>query len=159
MKELAEPVQKKIDWVVSRYPIRQAAMLPILYIMQEVYGSISDDAILHASKILQVPPATVYGVFSFYTMFRRPWEGKHTVWVCSTLSCALAGSEKLFDHCRAKLGCKKDGTTPDRMFTVKKQECLGACDKAVVVQIDDDYYFNQTPESLQAVLQKVRGPA
>jgi NADH-quinone oxidoreductase subunit E len=159
MKELTAEAQRRADWIVSRYPVRQAAMLPILYLLQEVYGSVSDEAITHAAKLLQVPPATVYGVLSFYTLFKRPWEGKHTIWVCSTLSCALAGSEKLFDHCRAALGVRKDQTTPDKLFTLKKQECLGACDKAVVVQIDDDYYFNVTPEVIDKIIDDLRQKA
>lgn len=156
MRELSVDAQRRVDWLLTRYPVRQAAMLPILYLLQDVYGSVSDEAIVHAAKIIGVPPATVYGVLSFYTLFKRPWEGKHVIWVCSTLSCALGGSERLFDHCQAKLGVRKDGTTPDRLFTLKKQECLGACDKAVCVQIDDDYQFNMTPDAMDRIIDDIR---
>lgn len=156
MKELTAEQQKRVDWLLSRYPVRRAAMLPILYLMQDVYGSVSDDAVVHCSKIIECPPATVYGVLSFYTLFKRPWEGKHVIWVCATLSCALGGAERVFDHCRAVLGVNKDGTTSDKLFTLKKQECLGACEKAVVVQIDDDYYFNVTPDVMDKIIEDIR---
>jgi NADH-quinone oxidoreductase subunit E len=156
MRELGPSVRKRIDQLLTRYPVRQAAMLPVLHLMQEVYGSISDEAVEQTASILQVPPAAVYGVVSFYTLFKRPWEGKHTIWICATLPCALGGAERVFDRCKKILGVEKDGTTADRLFTLKKQECLAACDKPVCVQIDDDYYFNQSPETIGPLIETLR---
>lgn len=159
MLEVDEALRKQIDEVLARYPERRAGMLPVLHLLQERFGSVSDDVIRLAARILDVPPAKVYGVVSFYTLFKRPWEGRHTVWVCSTLPCALLGAKAIHEHLRRKLRVDRDGTSPDRLFTLKKQECLGACDQAVCVQIDDDVHFRVTPEKLDALLESKRAAA
>lgn len=156
VKTLSEDRRKELDHLFSRYPTRQAAMLPVLYLMQEEYGSLTDDAIHHAAELLDVSPAKVRGVASFYTLFRMPWEGRHTIWVCSTLSCALRGSERVFDHLKETLGVRAGGTTKDGFCTLKKQECLGACDYAPVVQLDDEYLLNVTPESIDRAIENLR---
>lgn len=157
MLEIDEALRKQIDSILRRYPQKQAAMLPVLHLMQEEFGSISDDAIRAAAKVLEVPPAMVYGVVSFYTLFKRPWEGRHTIWVCSTLPCALKGAKRIYEHLKEKLHVdEKDPTTSDRVFTLKKQECLAACEKAVCVQIDDDYHINVTPDMLDGIVDALR---
>jgi NADH-quinone oxidoreductase subunit E len=156
MVELDDSLRKQIEEIVSAYPQRQAGMLPVLHLMQERFGAISDDVIRTTAEVLGVSAAKVYGVITFYTLFKRPWEGKHVIWVCSTLPCALQGSEKLYDLLKDKLKVDETGTTPDGLFTLKKQECLGACEKAVCVQVDDEYHFNVTPEVIDKILDEIR---
>ncbi len=136
--------KEKIDWLLSRYPSKQAAFLPLLWLVQEAKGSISDEDVMWVSKTLDITPSHIFGVLSFYTLFKRPWEGRNIIHVCSTLPCALRGSEKLFDHISAKLGVKNNETTPDKKFTLKKAECLAACDRAPVLQLNLKYSLNVT---------------
>lgn len=156
MLQLDAELRKQIDEIIARYPVRRAAMLPILHLFQERFGSISDEVIQSVAEILEVPPAAVYGVISFYVLFKRPWEGRHVIWVCATLPCALAGAERLYDHLKEKLKVDETGTSPDRLFTLKKQECLAACDRAVCVQIDEDYYFNMDPGKIDRIVDELR---
>ncbi|HLG43245.1 MAG TPA: NAD(P)H-dependent oxidoreductase subunit E [Planctomycetota bacterium] len=157
MLEIDAALRKEIDQILARYPAKEAGMLPVLYAMQNRFGSISDDVIDATAKVIDVPPAKVYGVISFYTLFKRPGEGRHTIWVCSTLTCALMGAKRVHQHLCDKLRVDKSGTSPDRLFTVKKQECLAACDRAVCVQIDDDYHYNVTPAVLDGLIEAIRG--
>jgi NADH-quinone oxidoreductase subunit E len=156
MVEIDESLRKEIDQILSRYPVKEAGMLPVLYALQSRFGAISDEAIEVAARTLDVPPAKVYGVLSFYTLFKRPGEGKHTVWVCSTLTCALFGAKRIHRHLCERLKVDKNGTSPDRLFTVKRQECLAACEQAPCVQIDDDYHYKVTPEMLDGLIEALR---
>ncbi len=150
--QLSEKSKKHFAWLLTRYPTREAAMLPSLRLVEEEFGEISLEGMALVAELLQVPPARVYGVFTFYTHYRRAGTGRHLVQFCATLPCALRGSEALFDHASAKLGVKKDGTTADRRITLKKVECLASCGTAPCVQINDDYHENLTPEKLDAIL-------
>lgn len=124
--QLKPETAQRIEWTLTRYPNRRAALLPILHLLQADQGSITDECVFEAAKICEVSPAWVYGVLSFYTLFKRPWEGRTTVWVCSTIACALNGSDRLYDYLKEALRCGPDGVSADGRYTLKKQECLAA---------------------------------
>jgi NADH-quinone oxidoreductase subunit F len=106
--------------------------------------------------LLGVSPAKVYGVFTFYTHYRRPTDGKYVLQVCATLPCALRGSEAIFDHLSERLGLAKDQTTSDGLFTLKKVECLANCDMAPCLQINEDFVDRVTPADCDRLIQEMR---
>ncbi|MEK7468348.1 MAG: NAD(P)H-dependent oxidoreductase subunit E [Planctomycetota bacterium] len=146
----------KLNALILRYPKKQAALLPALRMAEEQAGCVDFDAMEHVAEILEVSPAKVLGVFTFYTHYRRPGTGKHLVQVCATLPCALRGAEAVFDKFASELGIGQDETTKDGMFTLKKVECLASCGSAVCVQVNDDYHENLTAESVPDLIRKLK---
>ena len=133
-REFRPEVKAELEALCTRYPKREAALLPALRLLEREFGTVDEPGMQHVAELLGVSAARVYGIFSFYTHFRRPQDGRYVFQVCSTFSCALGGSEKVFDQLSATLGIEKDGTTPDGMFTITDVECLGACVNAPVLQ-------------------------
>ena len=154
--EFSPEARQKIDWILARYPNKQAALLPVLRVAEESFDGIGPGAITLVAQTLGLSPGYVYGVFTFYTQFRREGEGKYILQVCSTISCALRGCRDIVHHLEEKLGIEPGETTPDGTFTLKKVECLGSCDTAPVVQINDDYHEGLTIERLDQVLDELQ---
>ena len=150
--EFTEDGKRKVEWLLGRYPTRKAALLPVLRIAEEEFGSITDEAIPYVAGLLGLSPGQVYGVVTFYTHFRRPTDGKYLIQVCGTLSCALRGCASLTRHLEEKLGIKPGETTKDKKFTVKKVECLASCDTAPVIELNGVYHENLTVEKLDGIL-------
>ena len=144
--------EKKVDEVVARYPQPRGALLPLLHMCQRQEGYISPDAQGWIASRLGLTPAFVHGTLTFYTMFRTEPAGKHVIWVCTTLSCMLRGSDVLLDHLRKRLAIEVGGTTGDGTFTLLTAECLGSCGTAPMMQVDDDYYEDLTLERVDAIL-------
>jgi NADH-quinone oxidoreductase subunit E len=136
--------------------VKEAALLPALRLAEEEFGTIDNGAVMCVAKAVGVSPGHVHGVLTFYTHFRRAGTGRHLVQVCATLPCALRGCRDIVHHLEERLGIPCGGTTPDGKFTLKKVECLGSCDTAPVVQINDDYHENLTREKLDAVLDALK---
>ena len=141
--------------MLTRYPTPEAAILPALYLAQRELGYVSLEAMEYVAGLLGVSPARIYGVATFYTMFNKEPVGKYLVQVCCNLPCALLGAEEVFDYISEKLGIKEGETTPDNKFTLMKVECLGACGNAPVMQINDQYYEDLTPELVDKILDKL----
>lgn len=155
-REFSPEALKRVEWLYSRYPVREAALLPILRLAEEEFGVIDRGAVTCVARTLGISPGYVYGVLTFYTHYRREGDGKHVLQVCSTLSCALRGCREIVRHLEQRLGIKTGETTPDGRFSLKKVECLGSCDTAPVVQINDDYHENLTVEKLDAILEGLK---
>jgi len=150
--EFSAAGKKHVEWLLTRYPEPQAILLPVLRLAEEEFGNIDGPAIELVAKTVGVSPGYVYGVLTFYTHYRREGTGTYCVQVCSTLSCALRGCREIFSHLAEKLGVGVDETTPDGKFTLRKVECLGSCDRAPVVQINDKFHEDLTPEAIDALL-------
>jgi NADH-quinone oxidoreductase E subunit len=147
--------REKATAFIAKYPEgrQQSAVLPLLDLAQRQNGGwLSRAAIEHVAQVLEMPVLRVEEVVSFYVMLLDRPVGKHVVWVCTTTPCWLRGSDGIVAKCRETLGVDFGETTEDGMFTLLEQECLGACCNAPMVQIDDDYYEDLTPESIEAVL-------
>jgi NADH-quinone oxidoreductase E subunit len=142
----------KFNDIIARYPKKEAAMLPVLYLAQQEFGHIGPEAIDYVAKLMGQTPARVYGVVSFYTMFNMKPIGRHHIQVCRTLSCALRGSERVTALIKQKLGIEPGQTTPDRRFTLSEVECLASCGTAPMMQINDDYYESLTEEKIDEIL-------
>jgi NADH-quinone oxidoreductase subunit E len=150
--ELTPENLKAFHDVVARYPVKRSALLPTLRLVQEQEGWISREAIEYIGTLLDLSPAQVQDTASFYTMFRLEPKGETMIEVCTTLSCALGGSEKLLEHTCRKLGIKPGETTPDGKFTVKEAECLAACGGAPAVQVNGEWLEHATEDDLDRVL-------
>ncbi len=154
--EFSPEAYKKFEQIIARYPKKEAAMLPVLYLAQQEFGYISAEAIDYVARLMDQPSARVYGVVSFYTMFNKKPIGRHHIQVCRTLSCALGGAEKVTSFLRKTLGIDCGQTTPDGRFTLSEVECLASCGTAPMMQINDDYYENLTEEKISEILAGLR---
>lgn len=151
-KTLSERGQKKFEWLLTRYPKKRAALLPLLRVIEEEFGCIDPGGMRLAAELIGCSPADVLAVVSFYTHYKRDTDGKHVIWVCNTLPCALRGAREFTAALEKKLSVTEGGTTKDGKFTVKKAECLASCDTAPCLQIDDKHYEGLTVEDLDRVL-------
>jgi NADH-quinone oxidoreductase subunit E len=142
---------------IAKYPKgRQAsAVMPLLWIAQYQEGWVSRAAMDVIAEMLDMAPIRVYEVSTFYTMYNLKPVGKHLIQVCRTTPCWLRGSDGLTDACKKKLGVGLKETTADGKFTLVEVECLGACVNAPMVQINDDFYEDLTPETLGKVLDEL----
>lgn len=152
--------QAKFDENVTRYPAdqRKSAILYALYLVQYQQGYISGEAMKFVAEQIGCTRAEVEDVVSYYTMFYTKPVGTYVVNVCRTLSCALLGAERVTEELSAKLGIHPGQTTPDGMFTLMEVECLGACDRAPVVMVNDRYWQeNLSPEQVSQWVDDIRG--
>ena len=139
-----------------KYPTSKALTLPLLHLCQEQDGWCSPDVIEYVARALDVSTAHVQGVVTIYTIYMQKQVGKHVIWVCRTLSCELTGATDIQHHLEKKLGCHAGETTKDGEFTLLKGECFAACGQGPMIQLDDEYYENLTPEKVDQILDEVR---
>jgi len=148
----------RFDEVVKRYPAerRRSAVLPALYLAQHQQGYITANAIRHVAELLGITRADVEDVVSYYTMFYTKPLGRFVINVCRTLSCAINGAERVTEELCAKLALKPGETDPTGTFTLMEVECLGACDRAPVVMVNDAWHENLQPESAAKLIDDLR---
>jgi NADH-quinone oxidoreductase subunit E len=149
---LSEALAKKIDELAARYPVKQAALLPVLHLVQNEKGFLSPGDEQAVAARLGILPIKVREVVTFYTMFHRAPVGKYHIQVCTNLSCSLAGGDGLVEHLKARLGIPLGGTTADGRFTLTGVECLGACETAPCLMINFDYYGNLDAAGIDRIL-------
>lgn len=150
-----QAMEERIAQILKRYPTKRAAMLPVLWLCQERYGWISPGVIEAVAEKLEESPAFVEGVVSFYTMFHTKPPAKYVLQLCVTLSCELCGAKTLAQHIKDRLGIGFGEKTADGTFQLVGVECLGACGGAPVIQVNEDYYENMTPEKLDQLLSEL----
>ena len=148
----------RFDVIIQRYPPdrRRSAVLPALYLAQYQQGYITANAIRHVAGLLGITRADVEDVVSFYTMFYTKPVGKFVVQVCRTLSCALNGAERVTEELTAKLGITPGQTDASGTFTLVEVECLGACDRAPVVMVNDGWHECLKPEDASKLVDDLR---
>ena len=131
-----------LDEILTKYPPdrKRSAVLAALYLVQEQAGYITGNGMRHIAPLLDLTPAEVEDVASYYVMFHRAPVGKFVLQVCRTLSCALMGAERVTEALSEKLGIGVGGTDASGMFTLLEFECLGACDRAPVVMVNNDLW-------------------
>lgn len=141
--------QAKIREMLARYPSdqRESAIMPALWLAQERFGFISQDAVDLVARELDVDSSEVAGVATFYTMYHLEPVGRHVIQVCCTLSCSLMGAEKLVKRFEQKLGIHAGETTKDGRFTLKKVECLASCGTAPMLQVNEDKFLENLTEA------------
>jgi NADH-quinone oxidoreductase subunit E len=146
---------RKIDELLTRFPMKGSALLPALYLVQEEKGHVSDESMEYVASKIGVSPAFVAGVVSFYTMFHRRPVGRHHIQVCRTLPCALSGSDALMAHLKTRLGIKDGETRADGKVSLASVECLGACDRGPFIQINDREYGPVDAAKMDEILKRL----
>jgi NADH-quinone oxidoreductase subunit E len=152
---LSDSLRKKIESLFDDYATRQAVVLPALHLIQEALGHVPLKAVAELAELLGLAPAEVQDTLTFYGFFKqdRP-VGVYRVWVCRSLSCSACNSEPLLDHLQNRLGIAPGETTPDGRVTLEAAECLGACDFAPAVLVNDKLHKNMTCEKLDVLLEE-----
>jgi NADH-quinone oxidoreductase E subunit len=153
---LNETALQEIEDVKIRYPGRESALLPSLYIAQREFGWLSDEALIHVSNALNVPEAKVRGTASFYSMFRHRPMGRNLVQICTNISCMISGAEGLVEFLNIKFGMKAGDTTPDGRFSLVLMECIGACGTAPAMLVNTDFHDNLTEQKIVEILEKYK---
>ncbi|MBI2217117.1 MAG: NADH-quinone oxidoreductase subunit NuoE [Candidatus Rokubacteria bacterium] len=137
----------------SLYPNPRGALLPVLHMAQDTFGYVSLEVEEYVAGLFSLSPAHVHEVVTFYTMYFQQPKGRHVVSVCHNLSCHLAGAGTLVDHLKQRLGIDVGETTEDGRITLLTVECLCACEAAPMMQVDDRYELNLTPEKIDRILE------
>jgi NADH-quinone oxidoreductase subunit E len=152
----SETARERIPTIVARYPEKRAALLPLLWIVQEEHGYVSEEAMTEVAGLLDLTPPQVFQTISFYTMYNTKPIGKFHIQVCRSLMCALVGTDNVTRWIESKLGIKLGETTPDKMFTLKQVECLASCATGPMMQINDDYYESLTQDKVNRILDDLK---
>ena len=152
----SEDAKKKLEAILRKYPTKKAALLPALWLAQEEYGGwLPREAMKEVAGYLDLPPADVEGVATFYTMYNQAPVGKYHLEVCHNIVCMAVGADRLIEHMGEKLGIEKGATTPDRKFTLSGAECLGACANAPCMMVGDTYYEDLTDEKADRIIDEL----
>jgi NADH-quinone oxidoreductase subunit E len=138
------------------YPDKRGALLPVLHMAQDTFGYVSLEVQEYVAGLFDLAPSHVHEVVTFYTMFFQHPKGRHVVAVCHNLSCYLAGSRDILAHVKQRLGVDVGETTDDGRVTLQSVECLCACEAAPMMQVDDRYELNLTPEKVDRILEGLR---
>jgi NADH-quinone oxidoreductase subunit E len=152
---LSDAARAEIDRWIAKYPPeqRQSAVMAALSIVQDGNGGwLTQDLMDAVAEYLGMPAIAVYEVATFYSMYELEPIGRHKICVCTNISCLLCGSDEVVAHLEKKLGIKLGETTPDRRFTLKEVECLGACCGAPMMQVGHTYYEHLTPAKIDEIL-------
>ena len=152
-KRMDDAIRKRIEGLFARYPTRQAATLPALHLVNQQLGYVPMQAVVEIAGLLELAPAQVQDTLSFYGFFKQDKpQGRHRVWVCRSISCAARGGEELLDHLCERLGIRPGETTADGRVTLEFAECLGACDSAPAILVDETLHGNMTNEKVDELL-------
>ncbi|MCU1284611.1 MAG: dehydrogenase subunit [Acidobacteriales bacterium] len=148
----SEQLSKKFDKMVTNYPTKRSALVPMLLFAQDEVGYLSEEVIADLAKRVELTELEVKNVISYYSMLHTKPMGKYHVQVCTNISCMLRGGEELLDHCKSKLGIGHKQTQADGLFSLEEVECIGACSWAPAVQVNYDFHENLTPARMDKVL-------
>lgn len=158
MPFLSDEIRGRIQAYLPRYPSKQAVTLPALHIVQDALRCVPNEAIREVAEMLDLAPAEVHDTMSFYGLFREEDDklGKTRVWVCRSLACMLRGADDLLAHCSRKLGVAPGATTADGKITLEFAECIGACEGAPAVLVNDEHVKDVTAEMADELLERLR---
>ncbi len=158
MGVLSEEIRQKIRDHFPRYANKQAVTLPALHLVHDAYRYVSHEAIREIADLLDLSPAEVHDTMTFYNFFRDREEnklGRTRLWVCRSLACMLRGGEELLGDLCKKLNTVPGSTTKDGKISLEFAECIGACEGAPCVLINDDYRLNVTPDKVDGLIQEL----
>ena len=152
MSRLAPEFEKRATDLIALYPQRRSALLPLLHVLQEQDGHLTEDGMEHVAELVGLLPAEVLSVASFYDMYKLEPVGRFVLGICTNIACMLDGAEELLHHAEERLGVKDGGTTPDGLFTLEEVECVAHCDKAPCLQANYRYFGPLTNEGFDALV-------
>ena len=149
---LSDEERHEIEAEVAIYPQKRAACIEALKVVQQHRGWVSDEALDEVAGLLEMTPDELDGVATFYNLIFRKPVGRHVILICDSVSCWIMGYDNLLGHLRSRLGIDLGETTADGRFTLLPSVCLGACDRAPVMMVDDDLHLDLTPERIDQIL-------
>jgi NADH-quinone oxidoreductase subunit E len=149
----------RFDKLVTLYPMKRSATVPMLLYAQDEVGYLSDAVIAEVAERVGASELEVRNVVSYYSLLRTKPAGKYHVQVCTNICCMLRGGNELFEHCKKTLGIPNKGVTPDGLFSLEEVECIGSCSWAPAVQVNYDFHENLTLEAMDKVLADYRAKA
>jgi NADH-quinone oxidoreductase subunit E len=156
---LAEKYADRIEKIFSKYPDKRSGVMDLLYLAQEEYGWLSEDAVREVSELCDLDPTQTRSIAGFYTMYSEQPKGKYWFQVCTDLPCALRGADEFYRRLCELLDVNDGGTTDDGLFTVEQVMCLAACDKAPMMQCNFHYHENLDLDKVKALVEKLRAEA
>src|SRR5882724_9515496 len=146
---------RRYEEILARYPQKRAAIMPVLWLAQKEFGWLSAEVLQYVADLMGFPLAWISGLASFYTMYYKKPVGKHHLQVCTNVSCMLRGSDEIVRTIESRLGITLGQTTPDGKFTLDEVECLASCGTAPMMQVNEDYLENLSPESTLELLERL----
>ncbi|UCD57143.1 MAG: NAD(P)H-dependent oxidoreductase subunit E [Candidatus Hydrogenedentota bacterium] len=158
-QELPDDLIAQIDRLLTHYPNKHAALIPSLRKCQEHFGCVSFGIVAALAERLDMAPSHVADTLSFYSMLRTTPVGKYHIELCRTISCALRGADSLADYLVEKLGIGFGEVTPDKKFSLGKVECIGACEQAPAMLVNNELYGNLSRERIDEILRTLESGA
>ena len=153
---LSDALLKQFDAVISRYPLKRSAMVPLLLYAQDEVGFVSEEVVSEVARRLDVRPIEVVETIGYYSMLHRQPGGKYHLQICRGISCMLRGADEVISHAAKKLGINHKETTSDGLFTLEEVECLGACCGAPAMQVNYDYHEDLSPGKIDALIESAK---
>lgn len=155
--QFSPATEERFQWLLTRYPQKNAALIPLLHLVQAEAGYLAPDVVDYVAERMGLSPARVREVGSFYSLFRFDKQGRYILQVCHTMSCYLRGSDELLARLKTILGIEDGDTSPDGKFTIQSVECLASCGTAPVMQVNDwDFHEELTVEKLDKVIEALK---
>ena len=148
-------LDEKFKQLISRYPVKRSALIPMMLYAQDEYGHLSDQVLEEIANRLGLQMTEVTETLSYYSMLRRKPAGKFHVQVCTNISCQLRGGYEIMAHVEKRLGIGNRQTTQNGIFSLEEVECMGACSGAPAMQVNYDFYEQLTPEKVDEILDKI----
>lgn len=152
---LSDTACRQIQTLMDKYPQKRSALIPALQLAQKEAGYISRELVCEIAQMFSLSPNEVHEVASFYTMLYKKPVGRYVIQVCTNISCLICSAEEIMEHLTKRLGIRPGETTEDKRFTLLEVECLGSCGTSPVIQINDQYYEDLTPEKVDRILESL----
>jgi NADH-quinone oxidoreductase subunit E len=156
---LADKYAERIEKIFAKYPDKRSGIMDLLYLAQEEYGWLTEDALREVADLCEVDPTQAHSIAGFYTMYSEKPKGKYWLQVCTDLPCALRGADEFYRALCDFLDVEDGGTTEDGLFTVEQVMCLAACDKAPMLQCNFHYHENLDLDTIKALIDQWRAEA
>jgi NADH-quinone oxidoreductase subunit E len=156
---LADKYADRIERIFAKYPDKRSGVMDLMYLAQEEYGWLPEEAMREVAELCEIDPTQVYSLAGFYTMYSEKPKGKYWFQVCTDLPCALRGADRFYQNLCEYLGVEDGGTTEDGLFTVEQVMCLAACDKAPMLQSNFHFHENLDLEKAKALIEQLRAEA
>jgi NADH-quinone oxidoreductase subunit E len=156
---IAESYAEEIKGILARFPDKKSAVLPLMHLAQQEYGYMSQEAMQEVANILELDPTHILSLAGFYTLYYEEPVGRYVLEICNDLACALRGADEFVDMACDKLGIPVDGTTEDGLFTIKTVMCLGACDRAPMLQCNLKFEEYLSEEKFDRLIARLREEA
>ena len=152
----SKETEDKFKYLVSIYPRKRSALIPMLLLAQKEDGYIKNETVDYIARYLDLNPSEVDSILSFYTLLRRKPVGKYHIMICTNLACLLQGSDNIEACVKRKLGVNLGEITPDGLFSAIEFECLGSCTTAPVIQVNGEFYENLDVKKTETILDELR---